>query len=317
VAGVDCLFAYKTTDTALAAHIISPDFPEIVEGDFSRNDREQRSKVAVIYDAWLKKLGLPSWFRNLLFALESYKVQNKRFGVRARLKYQLPTGTTSTTPRNSLYNLTMFAATCSLQRRKAKALILGDDLLAAMNRRLDLKAWVETVAKFKMVLKAKAPRLDGEATFLSRRIFADLETPCTIPLIGKMLIRFNCRGTLNSACSDSQYMAGKALSYAYECRHVPWMREYFLKRYEMEDSAAVVLDDLTWFARTSGVSLDNIVQAIKDESVIVSDDEFECWLVETYNCTFMELRTLMDAVILSAEQVVLDLPDIAFFSSDF
>jgi hypothetical protein len=195
--------------------------------------------------------------------------------------------------------------------------ILGDDILKVLASPIRLSSWVDTVALFKMVLKAKNPRLEGESTFLSRRLFVNVDNPCMVPLIGKMLVRFNCRGTQNDQCSDSQYMAGKALSYAYECRHVPFLRQYFLRRYGMEDSQAVTLDDLTWFARTSGVDLTNIVQAIQSERVLVTDDEFECWLVETHDCTLVEVRELFESVIVSAEMVTKDLPNIEYFRCDY
>jgi hypothetical protein len=315
--GLEVRYAYKTSDVKLCAFIIDDDFPFVYEGDFSRNDREQRSGVAVIYDAWLGKLGMPNWYRSLLFSLEHYKVQNKRFGFRAKCKYALPTGTTSTTPRNSTYNYTMAAVTCKRLRVRGKAVILGDDILMVLSLSILLSVWVKCVASFKMVLKAKEPQLDGEATFLSRRIIVDVDTPCMVPLIGKMLVRFNCRGTMNDACTDSQYMAGKALSYAYECRHVPFLRDYFLRRYAMEDAAAVTLDDLTWFARTSGVDLTNIVEAIRSERVLVTDDQFECWLIEHHDCTLVECRELFETVIVSAEQVTLDLPNIEYFRKDY
>jgi hypothetical protein len=149
------------------------------------------------------------------------------------------------------------------------------------------------------------------------RLFVDVDQPCMVPLIGKMLVRFNCRGTMNDQCTDSQYMAGKALSYAYECRHVPFLRKYFLRRYKMEDAEAVTLDDLTWFARTSGVDLTNIVQAIESERHLVTDDQFECWLIQYYDCTLVEVSELFEAVIVSAEQVTLDLPNIEYFRKDY
>jgi hypothetical protein len=314
---LDVRYAYKTNDSQLCSHIIDDRYPHITEGDFSRNDREQRSSVAVLFDAWLGKLGMPNWLRTLLFSMESYKVQNKRFGFFAFCKYALPTGTTFTTPRNSFFNAIMAAVDCELQKAEGKALILGDDILRALDTVVSLPYWVDTVAKFKMVLKAKAPGLDGEATFLSRRFIVNVDQPCMVPLIGKMLVRFNCRGTQNDACSDSQYMAGKSLSYAYECRHVPFLRDYFLRRYAMEDSAAVTLDDLTWFARTSGVDLTNIVSAIRSERVLVTDDEFEYWLIEHHDCTLVECRELFEAVIVSAESVTLDLPYIEYFRQDY
>jgi len=288
--GLEVMYAYKTSDVELCNFI---------------------------YDAWLGKLGMPNWFRSLLFSLEHYKVQNKRFGFRAKCKYALPTGTTSTTPRNSSYNYTMAAYHCMKRKVRGKAVILGDDILKALDRPIQLRSWVDTVASFKMVLKAKQPKLEGESTFLSRRLFVDVDKPCMVPLIGKMLVRFNCRGTMNDACTDSQYMAGKALSYAYECRHVPFLRDYFLRRYAMEDAEAVTLDDLTWFARTSGVDLANIVQAIRDERVLVTDDQFECWLIEYHDCTLVEVRELFEAVIVSADQVTLDLPNIEYFRKDY
>jgi hypothetical protein len=325
-------FAYKTTDVSLCDFLMAdPDLKETVEGDFSRNDREQRSRVALIYDAWLAKLGMPSWFRKLLLDLEHYTVQNLRFGFTAKLAFQLPTGTTSTTPRNSLYNGTMFAVAVRRQiQDKTKAMmlksgkttcarcvILGDDILGQLFKRLCLDGWVKTVADFKMVLKAKAPRLDGAATFLSRRIFADVDRPCMIPLLGKMLVRFNVRATINDDVSDSAYMAGKALSYAYECRHVPFISRIFLERFEMEDDkSAVRLQDLTWFTKTSGHSLDNIVRAIRDETTLIDESDFGFWCCLQYDLDLEEVRELFEQTVLSATPSSLDLPNIANMDCD-
>jgi hypothetical protein len=234
IGDINVKFAYKTTDVELCEFVIDDQFPVTVEGDFSRNDREQRSRVALLFDAVLEKLRMPQWLRNLLLDLEHYTVESTKFGFRAELKFQLPTGTTSTTARNSIYNAVMFAVICRRQNRRGKAIILGDDLLASLNQRLDIKLWVEQVALFKMVLKGKEVQMDGQATFLSRRIFAGVSRPCMVPLLGKMLVRFNIRGQQNDAISDSTYMAGKALSYAYESRHVPALRDLFLRRYRME-----------------------------------------------------------------------------------
>jgi hypothetical protein len=309
-------YAYKSVDTELCSFINKEGYPEVVEGDYSANDKHQKHSVLDLYLALLKKVNMASWYQKLLRSIQNFKVQNRRFGLKAWLGNQLPTGCTETTVRNSWYNTLMFAVACRRQNRKARALILGDDLLACMDRRFDLKRWVGDVAKFKMVLKAKAPGLDGQATFLSRRIFAYVETPCMVPLIGKMLARFNCRGTMNDACTDSQYMAGKALSYAYECRHVPFIRDFFLKRHAMEDYALVTTDDLTWFTRVSGVDLTNLVQAIANEPVTVSDDDLETWLVLHYDCTLYELRVMLTEVVLDASQVVKDLPYFEYFAKD-
>jgi hypothetical protein len=319
VGPVKVMLGYKTNDVKLATFLAESVHPDTVEGDFSRNDREQRSRVALLIDAWLGKLGMPQWYRSLLLKLEHYKVQNKRFGFKARLKFQLPTGTTMTTARNSMYNITMYALTCKRQRRKSDAVVLGDDLLARVSKRLDLNAWTQTVANFKMVLKPKAPRLDGEATFLSRRIFANRTEPCMVPLLGKMLVRFNIRATINDSCSDSQYMAGKALSYAYECRHVPTLRDIFLQRYEDEDDGGkVTLDDLTWFARSSGIhDVATLLRSIKEETVIVDEDEFGTWCCETYGLMLVEVEDLFTSTVLDARITMIDSPLLEFMSQDY
>jgi hypothetical protein len=326
-------FGYKTTDTALCDFLFDDiRLKETVEGDFSRNDREQRSRVALIYDAWLSKLGMPLWFRTLLLDLEHFTVRNFRFGFSAKLAFQLPTGTTSTTPRNSLYNGTMFAVAVRRQKLRtedwysdigklyqiaARAVILGDDILARLFRRLALDGWTKTVADFKMVLKAKAPRINGDATFLSRRIFAEVDQACMVPLLGKMLVRFNVRATSNDAITDSAYMAGKSLSYAYECRHVPLLSRIFLARYWMEaDHELVQLEDLTWFTKTSNLSLDQIVAAIRDETVLIDDMDFGLWCCEQYDLDLEEVRELFEMTVLDAEVKVLDMPNLANMACD-
>jgi hypothetical protein len=311
IGDVKVRFAYKQTDVKLCAHLIDPAYPEIVEGDFSRNDREQRSRVALLYDAFLAKVKMPEWYRALLLAHQTFSVMNYKYGVFAEISFQLPTGATTTTPRNSLYNAVMFAVIARRQKRRGKAVILGDDILAALNRRLDIKAWVRDVALFKMVLKAKQPRLDGEATLLSRRMFTEVDVPCMVPLLGKMLVRFNARATFNEGVSDSQYMAGKALSYAYECRHVPALSSIFLQRFQMEDSTNLQNDDLSWFTRTSGVPLEHMMSAIRDETVLVDDDSFDFWLCEHYDIDLFDTRQIFRDTILENSPVMLNNPDIA------
>lgn len=334
-------FAYSTTDVKLCDFLFAdPAMSETVEGDFSRNDREQRSRVAHLYDAWLDALLMPQWFRTLLLSLETFNVRSVKYGFSAKLAFQLPTGTTSTTPRNSTYNATMYAVgvrrqlangslpalrvnehspivRCSPRPVASRATILGDDILARLFRRLVLDDWVKTVASFKMVLKAKAPRINGEATLLSRRIFADVDRPCMVPLLGKMLVRFNVRATINDGISDSAYMAGKALSYAYECRHVPTISRMFLTRYKMEqDHDKVQLEDLTWFTKTSNLSLDQIIAAIKNERVVISEDDFGLWCCEQYDLDYESMVEMFAAVVLNPECVDVDLPFISLLKCD-
>lgn len=312
-------FAYKTTDVKLCDFLFDdPELLETVEGDYSRNDREQRSRTALLYDAFLAKIKMPRWFRTLLLDLEQFTVVNHRYGFRASLKFQLPTGTTSTTPRNSLYNGLMTAVSVRRQKHtKARAVILGDDSLMRLLKRFRLDEWMHSVGRFKMVLKAKAPRMNGEATFLSRRIFAEVDRPCMVPLLGKMLVRFNIRSTVNDGITDSQYMAGKALSYAYECRHVPMLSTMFLTRFEMEaDSDKVTPQDMTWFAKTSNLGKDDMIKAIKNEAVKINDWDFGAWCCLQYNLDLEDVRELFTLIVLNPQVEMVDLPNLHYMNCD-
>jgi len=260
---------------------------------------------------------MPRWIRKLHTDVNKFKVQSRAFGLQAQLANQLPTGTTKTTVGNTIYNILMFSVSMREQRRWGRALVLGDDLLAQMNGRVCLDKWIAAVQRFKMVLKAKSPRLDGGATFLSKRLFADRDEPCMVPLIGKALARFNARSIYASNKTSSQYMAGKSLSYAYEFRHVPFIRDYFLERYLLEDSSSLDLDDLTWMAKVSGVDLLNIIPTIKSETVLVSDDDFRDWLMAAYGVGLSELEELFEMVVLSDEIILVEHPCVQSLSIDW
>jgi hypothetical protein len=313
VGDVRVSFGYKQSDVALAGFLNEDaTYSHCVEGDFSRNDREQRRSVHLLYSMWLRKLGMPEWYVKLEEQLSSFTVQSRQFGLWACIMNQLPTGATITTPRNSAYNLTMFAVACRRQHLAARALILGDDILAMTNRKMVLSEWVDTVDEFRMVLKAKAPLLQGQATFLSRRFIVEgVETPCTLPLIGKAIARFNARGTNNSAVTDDVYIAGKSLSYAYEFRHVPCLRSMFLQRYMMTGVDVKAQLELTWFTRSNGIDQYNIVQAITSERVLISKSQFREWLVTTYDIGLTDLMELMTMTILNTSLQLVEHPIVA------
>jgi hypothetical protein len=315
---VEFMTAYKKDDVTLATHLASRnDLSHVVEGDYSANDREQRHRVHLIYDACLAKIRMPEWYRNLLKATDDFTVQSRAYGLRATIHNQLDTGNTITTPRNSWYNAVMFAVSCRRQHLSGVAVILGDDLLGLLDGPMDLALWVATVALFRMILKAAAPQLNCHATFLSKRLILSTEPACMVPLIGKAIARFNARGIVCDAVSSSQYMAGKALSYAYEFRHVPFMRDFFLQRFEKEDRSNVRLDDLTWSARTSGVALDNIAESILSEPVTISDSSFGDWLMEAYDVGLDDLRSLCSSVLLCDDLTLVTHPAVHGLSRDW
>jgi len=122
---IQVMLGYKTDDIACSAFIKDDRFREIVEGDFSRNDREQRSRVAHIIDKVCEVISMPVWYRELLLALETYTLSNPEFGIRVHLMFQLATGTTNTTFRNSWYNAVMFAVICQGKDDAARRLCSG------------------------------------------------------------------------------------------------------------------------------------------------------------------------------------------------
>jgi hypothetical protein len=317
IGGVLFMTAYKRSDVTLAEHLTDRPFAHVAEGDYSANDREQRHRVHKLFDALLKIIRMPSWFRDLLVTIDKFHVRSFAFGLSAVIESQLPTGTTSTTVRNSWYNIVMFAVSCQRQRLKGNAVVLGDDLLAVLNKPIDTALWTACVARFKMVLKAATPALNCHATFLSKRLLVVGDRPCMVPLLGKAIARFNARGVFDNSKTPSQYMAGKSLSYAYEFRHVPFMRDFFLERFALEDQSELELSDLTWFSRTSGVSVDNIADSIINESVIVGDDEFRDWVMEAYGVGLSDLQDLCELVLLSNELILINHETIHGLSRDW
>jgi hypothetical protein len=320
---VQCMLGYKKDDHELSKFIISDVYREVVEGDYSRNDREQRSRVCLLTNLWFNKLGFPAWYLDLMSSLERYTLTNSEFGIKVHLEYQLPTGTTNTTFRNSTYNLTMFVVSCIAQKRKGKCLILGDDLLACLNKRFDLKQWIGDVGKFKMVLKAKSPVLNGEATFLSRRLFTEVDTPFMIPLIGKMLVRFNARACQNPSLSDAAAMAAKALSYAFGCKNVHLFRDLFLRRYESElakcehDVEVLDVDALGWHARSNGYTLDDIKRRTMDAPNLVDDDTLCVWLLDVYGIDLYDTLELFEDTVCSDRPDMLEDCRIECFARDY
>jgi hypothetical protein len=307
--------AYKTDDVSLAQHLREAQdqgYTECFEADFSANDLRQRKGASVVFDKFCEVVGAPKWFRRLLIEMREFKVKNREFGHEAQLAHQLPTGTTITTPRNSVWNGTIEAVYAIETKNEGSATLLGDDWLSMMLKRVDaehVSEWVSTHPKMK--LTAANPLLSGQSTFLSRRIIVDTDVPCMMPKLGKALARFNARVSPNEAISDSAYMAGKALSYAYEFRHFPLFRDIFLMRYQSEDSAHLAIDEISWFTKTSGLpSIEALEKSIMDERVLVSEDETREFLMDAYGDTFglVDALAITKKIVLSKECIVIQGP---------
>jgi len=301
------IFAYTKSDVHIATELHGSE--RYYEGDFSANDKSQVSDVHEIFAHWLKCCGAPRWFVRFYVAnSKTFKVRSYDYGISAEIQNQLATGGTDTTGRNSIWNLCLwysFARKVNLKRTKVA--ILGDDIAAGVqDPGFAPSRWVEHCDSARMRLKAHERRFYCDLTFLSRFFVPKGTEHCMVPLIGKALCRFNARANRNSEISDAMYMCGKALSYAYEFRHVSYLRDAFLARARLtgiplED---VSLHDLTWFAKQNVRSIDDVCQAILDEKLVLSDDEFLEVIMAKYDIGLYDMDELRDKLILSQEAYV-------------
>lgn len=296
------IFAYTKDDVTIADGLHGCD--RYFEGDFGANDRSQLSDVTEIFAHWLRRSGAPSWF------LKFYKLNSKRFsvvsyeyGVSAEIENQLATGGTDTTGRNTVWNFCLWHSFCeATSRYRTRAAILGDDIAAGTDKRgIDVGRWVKHCADAGMRLTAHERRFYCDLTFLSRFFVPVGQGSCMVPLIGKALMRFNARANRNQDVSDGQYIAGKCLSYAYEFRHISYMRDKFLSRFStcQVQFSEVKLVDLTWFAKQGVKSVDDVYQKIRSEPLVLSDDEFLEVCMAKYDVGLYDLDDLTGRLILS------------------
>jgi hypothetical protein len=302
------IFAYTKSDVEVANALGGGE--RYVEGDFSSNDKSQKSDVHEIFAHWLKCSGAPSWFvKFYVHNSKRFKVVSYEYGVSAEIENQLATGGTDTTGRNTVWNLCQWWSYVKKKRyRKTRVAILGDDLAGSVPEKFDLESWESHCAAAGMKLKAKHRNFYCDLTFLSR-FFVPLGTEnCMVPLIGKALMRFNARANRNTAVSDEVYMCGKALSYAYEFRHVAYMRDAFLQRAR---STGVSFDDvdvseLTWFAKQNVSGIDDVLAKITNESIVLSDDQFLEVIMAKYDIGLYDMDELRDRLILDTAVVTFE-----------
>jgi hypothetical protein len=295
------IFAYTKDDVTIATALMGSE--RYFEGDFSANDRSQLSDVSRIFAHWLRRCGAPKWFVSFyLKNSHTFRVRSYEYGVSAELKYQLATGGTDTTARNTVWNFCLWHSFCELTRVFGSQIaVLGDDIAAGTDSKgIDLLRWQKHCGDAGMRLKAQERRFYCDLTFLSRFFVPIEERACMVPLIGKALMRFNARANRNQDVSDAQYMAGKSLSYAYEFRHVAYMRDKFLSRFSacQVDFEDVKLHDLTWFAKQGVKSIDDVYHKIRSEPLVLSDDAFLDVVMAKYDVGLYDMDFLTDRLIL-------------------
>lgn len=256
----------------------------------------------------MKRCGAPSWFIRFYIAnSKEFRVTSYDYGVSATIQNQLATGGTDTTGRNTVWNFCLWYCAVQQQKQKrTKVAILGDDVAGSVQSNFSCAKWTDLCAQAGMKLKARERNFYCDLTFLSRFFVPKGTENCMVPLIGKALCRFNARANRNSEVSDAQYIAGKALSYAYEFRHVAYLRDAFLARarstgFPLED---VLLHDLTWFAKQGVRTVTDVISAIMSEDLVLSDDEFLEVIMAKYDIGLYDMDELRDRLILDTEVYV-------------
>lgn len=302
--------AYRKTPDQYTGHVeIEHDDEFIVEADFSSNDKFQCADVILLECALMRLLGAPEWFVRLHMKSDKFQVTDSKHGVRATLQHQFPTGATDTTFRNTFWNGTiLWAFLREVKASSCNAILLGDDMLAKVRGRVRhvTKIYSNIATEAHMEVKAKRHANLWTATFVSKFFIPHGNAMhLTVPILGKALARFNMRANQNSAVTDHAYMAGKAISYAYEFRFYPTIRNIFLERFDYEFKEAkkekrgvLHLEVHSWNAREAGVTLSNITKKLVTEEYL-DDAEFTAFCIERYALMGMEVLDLFRQVVLS------------------
>jgi len=302
--------AYRKTPCQYTPHLeIDGKHQFILEADFSSNDKFQCSDVQLLEVAMMRALGCPEWFVRLHLKTNFYTVSNQKHGIKASLAYQLPTGATDTTFRNTFWNACiLYSFLVRVKAEACQAMLLGDDMLAKISGFVPyaVKTYASIASEAQM--EAKVIRHDRlwTASFLSRFFVPyDGVKHLTVPILGKTLGRFNMRANNNKAVSDHSYMAGKAVGYAYEYRYYPTIRNIFLERFKYEYAfasserkGANFEVEVSWNAKQAGVTLSNITKKLVVEEYL-SDDDFNSFCLERYSLTARDVICLFEKVVLA------------------
>jgi hypothetical protein len=143
-----------------------------------------------------------------------------------------------------------------------------------------------------------------------------------VPILGKALARFNIRANNNTSVSDHAYMAGKSIGYAYEFRHCEPIRDLFISRFGMEwefvkgEKLNPETVELSWNARSAGVTLANIKQKIYVDEVM-SEQDFYSFCYHRYGFASSQILDLFEEVVLNVGYPDVEGALVEVMSADF
>jgi hypothetical protein len=231
------MYIQYAKDSTFCSERMSGDAEFIAECDFSENDMRQCKNVCPDVEArLLTRLGAPKWLTDIMIKANVYTVVSREHNFSGTVKYQLPSGSTSTTFRNTIWNMSIFWAWKIKWNVRGVAFFLGDDMAAKVTQstfrktrrgRKDASRSYEDMCKrARMVGKVKVHTHLVQAEFLSKNFVPSAALGHRmIPKIGKALARLNTRANNNQSIPDPMYMAGKCLSLSWEFRFVSELRD--------------------------------------------------------------------------------------------
>lgn len=289
-----------------------------IEADFTANDKTQVKDIHELEIMYMERLGAPRWFCDLhREASKKFSVYNTKYGVSAVIENELATGAVDTTFRNSFLNLSIFYAWQKKYKVRARVAVLGDDMLAGLDRRVRRAAYhYEAIAKLAcMEAKVTTGKHLHNMHFLSKHfvpVTRGEQVHVMLPFIGKILAKFNARPNSNQAVSDDEYMAGKSLSHCYEYRFCHVIRDLFVERanYHLRRSGGLFsLEGMSYHVRQYSVHkglIESMIEGSTSWPDLVTEADLSLFWQTIAGLTFTDVFPLVKRVVLGVSFELLD-----------
>jgi len=310
--------AYKQHTTEIVEFLERKRHGSFIEADFSRNDCTQPSDAMDLELMFMARLGCPRWFLKLHRQEGKFTAYNTKYGVSAVVENQLPTGATDTTFRNSFWNLVIFNAWAHRYDIKGSSVcVLGDDMIAGLPRRVRRCAYhYEQVARAaQMIAKVTTSRLLCNMHFLSKHfvpVTRGDQAHVMLPMIGKVLAKFNARPNANQSVSDDEYLAGKALSHCYEFRFCHVLRDLFVERanwHLRKSGGKYSLEGITYHVRqfsTHKGMIESMISGSTNWPNLVTKSDLSLFWIGLADLSFPDVYPLAKRVITTEGYSVID-----------
>jgi hypothetical protein len=310
---VNFIGAYKKTSEQIVDHMQGGDKDSLyLSADFTANDSSQVKDVHMLEVMWLRRLGAPVWVTSLMLVANAYTIRSRNYRIRMKIHNQLPTGAQSTTFRNSMWNATIAEAFSIHINRVGVSCILGDDNVMRIDKakgkaKFYRRSYDHVCKMARMVVKVTTSRLLEGNNFLSR-FFIDVHGgTIMIPNPGKALLRFNI--CPNPVPDPHMYMAGKALSYAYEFRNFKALSKLYMARCVKElgekDLEDIDVSGVSWnvkglFLR---LGLGGVLDAIGSPMVMANAIDFTSFFHRTFGLTAVDYYDVAVRVIMGIDNL--------------